>query len=140
MNLGGKFTTREYMEQQNDMLLDIDGVLIKLIREPDYVDDGEGGVIRSDDDAEEKTLAEQRFLFWEAAPVAHVARGADYDQIIGMGQRVTTSHVLAGRTDANIRQDDRFEHEGYDYVVRYVHPDRTEQTIAEVDRVASGQG
>lgn len=139
MRLGGKFTTSEYMEQQNDMLLDLDGVLIRLVREPAYEDDGEGGQIRSDDDEDEVTLAEQRFLFWEAAPVAHVARGADFDQIIGMGQRVTTSHVLAGRTDANIQQDDRFEHEGYDYVVRYVHPDHNEQTIAEVDRVASGQ-
>lgn len=138
MKLGGKFTTQQYMGQQNNILLDLDGVLIKLQREPDLVDDGEGGVIRPDEEPE-KTLGEQKFLFWESAPIAHVARGATFQQNIGMGQRVTTTHILCGRTDANIRQNDYFTQNGYDYVVTYVHPDRTEQTIAEVERVGSGE-
>lgn len=139
MKVGGKFTTQQYMAQQNDMLLDLDGVFIKLQRKAALVDDGEGGVIRSVEPEDERTVAAQKFLFWEAAPVAHVARGANFQQVIGMGQKITTSHVLVGKTDANIRQDDYFVHNGDEYVVMFVHPDRTEQTIAEVDRVASGE-
>jgi hypothetical protein len=138
MRLGGRFTEEDYQRQQTQLLLDWFGEAIVLKREPEYVDDGAGGVIRPDD--ADTALDPQVFWFWEAAPVAHIARGSNFQQIIGMGQRITTNYVLLGLPDADVLQDDEFDYGGYSYKVAFLHDDRRFQTIAEVERVGRPDG
>lgn len=136
MKVGGKFSADEYSAMQIATQVEMEGTTILLVREPDYEDDDEGGVIRAD--GENRTLAEQKFIFQEAAPVAHVARGTNFQQIIGYGQRATTDYVLVGYPQANIAKDDTFTYGQYEYKVTFVHPDRTFMALAEVERITSG--
>lgn len=139
MKLGGKFSEDDYQCLQTGVLLDLYGELIQLQREPEYEDDEEGGVIRPDDELD-KEIGPQEFWFYEAAPVAHVARGANFQQIINMGQRLTTAFILVGMPSANVRKDDWFERGEFTYKVAFVHDDRSFQTIAELERISSGEG
>lgn len=140
MKLGGKFDSDEYSAMQIAAQVEMEGVYIELEREPEYVDDGEGGVIRPDD-APDRKLAQQLFLFRETAPIAHVARGTNFQNIIGAGRRATTNFVLVGYPDANVKADDWFTWtDGYEYKITAVHPDRKFMTVAEIERVTSGNG
>lgn len=140
MRLGGKFDSDEYSAMQVSAQVEMEGVYIELVREPELVDDGEGGVIRPDT-APERTIAQQLFLFRETAPISHVARGTNFQNIIGAGRRATTNFVLVGYSDANVKTDDSFTWtDGYEYKVTAVHPDRTFMTLAEIERVTSGNG
>lgn len=138
MKLGGKFTADDYSSMQIAEQMEMEGVLIELHREAEFVDDGEGGIIRPEDG--ERTIAEQSFIFQEAAPIAHVARGTNFQQIIGYGDRATTNFVLVGYPEANLKKDDTFERDGCEYKVSFVHPDRAFMTLAELERVTTGNG
>lgn len=138
MKVGGKFDETYYMALQIQAQVDLYGRSIVLVRPPDLEDDGEGGVAR-DDDAP-TNLPAQRLCFIETAPIAHVARGSNFQDIIGMGQRVTTNYALVGLVDADMKKGDTFsiEEDEYTYELLYVHPDRDFMCLAEVERVAEG--
>ena len=138
MKVGGKFSEEDYQCQQTQFLLDSFGEDITLKREPDFEDDGGGGLVRPDE--EDSTKPPQVFWFYEAAPIAHVARGTNFQEIINMGQRITTAFILLGLPDADIKQDDEFVRGEFEYKVVFVHDDRSFQTIAELERIGSGNG
>lgn len=138
LRLGGRFSLNDYEIEQTKTLLDIDGEYISLHREAEWVDDGAGGQTRAEEDG--PTIAKQLFWFFEAAPIAHIARGSNFQETIGMGQRVTTNYVLVGMPDANMRQGDTFWRDGEPYVIEFVHPDRKFMTLGEVERISDPQG
>lgn len=138
MKVGGKFDYTDYSKIQIQAQIDIFGRDIVLIREPALEDDGEGGVARDDDTPTE--LDPQLLCFVEAAPIAHVARGSNFQDIIGMGQRITTNYALVGTIDADMKKGDKFVINEFEYELIYVHPDHDFMRLAEVERVAEGNG
>lgn len=135
---GGKFGYIEYEAMQIQAQIDVFGQDIVLLRLPELEDDGEGGMARESD--EPVPLDPQRLCFVEAAPIAHVARGSNFQEIIGMGQRVTTNYVLVGTVEADMRKDDTFVIGEHTYELKYVHPDHDFMRLAEVERIAEGNG
>lgn len=136
IKVGGKFGYVDYMAMQIKAQVDLFGQDIVLLRKPVMEDDGEGGIAREDDEPE--PLEAQKLCFIEAAPIAHVARGSNYQDIIGMGQRVVTNYALVGLVDADMMKADTFVIDDYEYEIIYVHPDHDFMRLAEVERVEEG--
>lgn len=53
------------------------------------------------------------------------------------GQRVLSWYVVVGRPDADMRQGDRFMHNGHEYKLAFIYPDRQYQIKAEVVRISA---
>lgn len=137
MNLGGKYSYNDAQLDQTRALIDLYGQWIKIRRPGELEEDAEGGVVRNDPTTGRTA---QKLYFEYSSPIAHVSRNASFSENVGQGQRVTTNHVLIGLPDADIRQDDEFTVNGYDYIILYIHPDTRYQRKGEILLITSPVG
>jgi hypothetical protein len=142
VKLGGKFDATHYSAMQIAEQIGMDGENIVLRREPAAVDDEEGGFIIPDEEegGSPTNLDPQLLFFFEAAPLAHIARGTNIQHLIGYGDRVTTNFVVLGPPTADMQKGDTFTKGDYEYRIEMVHPDRAFMTLGEVIRITDGEG
>lgn len=132
MNLGGRFTTQEYLEQQSESLLALEGQMIALERDLEPVDDGAAGVISPD--GPPRTIAPQRFYFGEYADYVRLEKNAP------VGIRRVGTYVIVGDKEANLKAGDRFTMGDDTYVVTFLHPDVKHEKLGEVKRLGEQEG
>ncbi len=127
--LGGRFLQNDAQIMETKALIDLYGQWISLRRPAQFEDDGQGGVVRVGDTTG-RTL--QKLYFEYSSPISHVSRNASFSENRGVGQKLSTIHVLIGFPSANIQQDDEFTVDGKDYSVLYINPDVRYQKKAEI--------
>ena len=128
MKLGGKFTINDYAIQQTEMLLDTEGIQIKLVRGAAWEDDGAGGVIKPDNELD-VDVPVQTFFF------CTYDDGERFIKTPILGDLRSNRYVLVGLPDANMEAKDTFTIDDEDYQIEFVRTEDNFQKLGEVIRL-----
>lgn len=134
----GRYSELDMRREATADIIEAEGVLIALMRDPAPVADGAGGFVASSDADAEPQPPAKRYLAPSAVNVrSGNLRQEDPDEL---GRRAQVKYVMIGPYDDDVQKNDWFVYNGQKLMVVSIYTDRSYETRCGVidfgDRVA----